>query len=152
MKKIETHLLINAPITAVWSAITAFESYPLWNSFYPFIRAKKGAGNSITVKIKPPKMMGIRLTAIIDSFAPNRLFSWKASILFTGLFERSFEISLVVKDDHTTLLTQKTTFRGILVSLLGFIIEKSAEGIKQMNEQLKSISHNPIAYTSIAFT
>src|SRR5260221_14164773 len=113
MKKFEPHLLINAPITAVWSAITDFESYPLWNSYYPFIRGKKGAGNSITEKIKPPKMMGIRMTAIIDSFEPNRLFSWKASIIFKALFERCFEISIVVKDDHTKMLTQKTTFRGI---------------------------------------
>ncbi len=48
MKKIETEIIIDAPVTTVWQVLTDFERHPTWN---PFIKAIAGQKRTLLINL-----------------------------------------------------------------------------------------------------
>src|SRR4029079_8303044 len=117
MKKIETEIAMRATPEQVWSVLTDFRSYPLWN---PFIREASGdvmTGSQLTVRIQPPGGTAMVFRPTIQQASAGQELRWLVHFLISGLFdgEHSFRIEPV--GDKDIRFRQSEQFRGVLVPL-----------------------------------
>ena len=87
MKRLRTHIEIQATAERVWQVLTNFRAFPDWN---PFIRSVDGElkeGASLKVYIKPPKGMGMTFRPTVLKVEPNAELRWTGSFLMPGVFD-----------------------------------------------------------------
>jgi hypothetical protein len=138
MKKIETEILIQAPIDLVWTVLTDFDSYPGWNPFVRSIRGIKSVGEILEVQIQPPGGNGMTFRPEVLKFDLEKEFRWKGKLLVRGVFDGEHFFILEKKGEMTTQLTHGEVFTGILVSLLSGMLTKTGDGFRLMNEAIKA--------------
>jgi hypothetical protein len=138
MKKIETEILIQAPIDLVWTVLTDFDSYPGWNPFVRSIRGIKSVGEILEVQIQPPGGKGMTFRPEILKFDLEKEFRWKGKLLVRGVFDGEHYFILEKKGEKATQLIHGEVFTGILVSLLSGTLTKTGDGFRLMNEAIKA--------------
>jgi hypothetical protein len=138
MKKIETEILIQAPIDLVWTVLTDFDSYPGWNPFVRSIRGIKSVGEILEVQIHPPGGKGMTFRPEVLKFDLEKEFRWKGKLLVRGVFDGEHYFILEKKGETTTRLIHGEVFTGILVSLLSGMLTKTGDGFRLMNEAIKA--------------
>jgi hypothetical protein len=138
MKKIETEILIQAPIDLVWTVLTDFDSYPGWNPFVRSIRGIKSVGEILEVQIQPPGGKGMTFRPEVLKFDLEKEFRWKGKLLVRGVFDGEHYFILEKKGETTTRLIHGEVFTGILVSLLSGTLTKTGDGFRLMNEAIKA--------------
>jgi hypothetical protein len=137
MQHLITSITINASADKIWSVLADFDQYPNWN---PFIRSISGdtfAGGKLKVGIQLPGKKIMNFTPTLLNFDQARLFRWKGKLFVKGLFDGEHYFRFEYIDDNTTKFIHGELFNGILVGLLGGVIEKSKGGFELMNIALK---------------
>jgi hypothetical protein len=137
MKKIETEIIISASREKVWSVLTDFKKHPDWNPFIKSIKGEKLAGKNITVYIKPPDSKGMTFKPVILKFEPNKEFRWKGKLGIKGIFDGEHYFVLEKSSDTRTRFIQGEKFSGVLVWMMGNVLNKTREGFNLMNEAIK---------------
>lgn len=137
MKTIQTEIIIDADISKVWNVLTDFENHPKWNPFIKSISGEQKVGNKITVSIQPPDGNGMTFKPRILILDQNREFRWKGRLLINGIFDGEHFFKMESLGDGQTKFIQGEKFSGILVSLMGKMLEKTKEGFQLMNEAIK---------------
>ncbi len=67
MKQMSTEIEISASSTRAWQVLTDFPSFSQWNPFIPSAQGEVKVGERLTVKMTPPKGMGMTFNfAIAD--------------------------------------------------------------------------------------
>jgi len=138
MKTIETEITIVAKPPKVWQILTDFEKHPEWNPFIRSIAGKKAVGEKLTISIQPPEGRGMTFKPVVLSYSENREFKWKGTLGVEGIFDGEHYFILSAKADGTTRLIHGEKFSGILVNLLGSMLEKTKDGFEAMNNSLKA--------------
>ncbi len=138
MKTIETEITIAAKPPKVWRILTDFEKHPEWNPFIRSIAGKKAVGEKLTISIQPPEGRGMTFKPVVLSYSENREFKWKGTLGVEGIFDGEHYFILSAKTDGTTRLIHGEKFSGILVNLLGSMLEKTKNGFEAMNNSLKA--------------
>lgn len=138
MKSIKTNIIINASIEKVWETLMDFENHPKWNPFIQNISGNTEVGNTLSVSVQPPKGKGMTFKPIVLSNIPYKEFRWQGKLLIKGIFDGEHFFILERMDNNRTYFIHGEHFRGILVSLLGNMLEKTKEGFQYMNEALKA--------------
>jgi hypothetical protein len=136
-RTIETSVLIDAPLSRVWTVLMDFEAYPSWN---PFIRSLKGEpviGTRLEVVIAPPGMKPQTFTPVVIEAAPERTFCWRGTLPIPGLFKGEHRFSLKTENAGTRF-TQSEGFSGLLVPFVGSVLEATKRGFQAMNAELKA--------------
>jgi len=144
MKKIETSILIHAPIEKVWATLTNFQEYGNWNPFIKSVKGDPAKGNQIEVFIQPDQssQKGESQKGMI--FKPQVLenngkdhFRWKGKLGIKGIFDGEHYFQLKEKGEQTEFIHGEN-FSGLLVGLLwGKIGESTKQGFEAMNQALK---------------
>lgn len=142
MKTIQTDIVIDADISIVWNVLLDFERYPTWNPFIKSITGEQSVGNKLTVSIKPPDSNGMTFKPKILTIEPNKEFRWKGKLGVTGIFDGEHYFILEPVDKNQTKFIHGEKFSGILVLLMGNMLEKTKEGFQLMNEAIKKESEN----------
>ncbi len=137
MKKIETEIIIDSNISAVWNVLTDFENHLNWNPFIKSIKGEKAVGQNITVAIKPPGGKGMTFKPVILKYEPNKEFRWKGKLGVKGIFDGEHFFILEELNKEQTKFIHGEIFSGILVSLLGNTLSKTKAGFELMNESIK---------------
>lgn len=137
MKIIETKIMINADISAVWNVLMDFEKYPNWNPFIKSIKGEQKVGEKLTVSIKPPDGNGMTFKPKILIVEPNKEFRWKGKLGINGIFDGEHYFMLELIEKNRTRFIHGEIFSGILVLLMGKMLEKTNKGFQLMNEALK---------------
>lgn len=137
MRKIKTEVIINTPPGKVWEVLTNFENHPKWNPFIKSIVGEKAVDKKITVLLKPPEGNGMTFKPIILKFEPNREFRWKGSFGMKGIFDGEHYFVLERISDNQTKFIHGENFSGILVNVVGKMLDKTRDGFVLMNEALK---------------
>lgn len=140
MKTIQTEIIIDADISTVWNVLMDFENHPQWNPFIKSIRGEKKVGNTLTVSIKPPDANGMTFKPTILILEPNREFRWKGKLFIKGIFDGEHFFKMESHSDSQTKFIHGEKFSGILVSLMGKVLEKTKDGFQLMNEAIKKES------------
>jgi hypothetical protein len=137
MKKIQTEIIINADVSKVWNVLMDFENHPNWNPFIKSISGVKVPGEKLTVLIKPPDSNEMTFKPIILKLEPGKEFRWKGKLGISGIFDGEHFFILEHLKEHQTRFIHGEKFSGILVSLLGKMLDKTKTGFELMNESIK---------------
>lgn len=135
---IETRVHIRASASRVWSVLTDFERYPQWN---PFVRAVSGdlrEGEVLSVLVQPVGGSAMRFAPQLKAVQPQKMLTWKGTLLFPGLFDGIHEFVIQPTDDGVHLFHNER-FSGCLVPVLRRILERGTRpGFVAMNEALRA--------------
>jgi hypothetical protein len=138
MKNIQTEILINTDITKVWDVLMNFDSYPKWNPFITSIIGEQKLGNRLTVSINPPGGKGMTFKPNILTLESNKEFRWKGKLGINGIFDGEHYFILEFLENDKTKFIHGEKFSGLLVSLLGKMLDKTQKGFQLMNESIKN--------------
>lgn len=133
MKNIQTDIVINADISTVWNVLLDFERHQSWNPFIKSIKGEQRVGKKLTVSIKPPDGKGMTFKPKILIVEPNKEFRWKGKLGINGVFDGEHYFILELLNKNQTKFIHGEIFSGILVSLMGNMLEKTKEGFQLMN-------------------
>lgn len=139
MHEIRTEIEIAASPEQVWSILTEFIAYPLWNPFIRSITGKVKTGERLTAFIQPTDGKGITFRPTVLVALPNQELRWLGHFLLPKIFdgEHYFQMAAISKN-HTRLI-QGEIFSGLLVPLFKSSLEGATKsGFIAMNEALKS--------------
>jgi hypothetical protein len=141
-KTIETEVTISSSSQRVWDILTDFNKYGEWNDFI----------TSITLKDAEELRVGDRLHVTVqipgggkNSFSPRVLkasrakeLRWQGTLPIPGLFTgQHYFIMVPTGASDTTKLVHGENFHGLLVPLIGGLLEKTRKGFTMMNSGLK---------------
>jgi hypothetical protein len=137
MKNIQTEILILADTAKVWDVLMNFDSYPKWNPFITSISGERKLGNRLTVSINPPGGKGMTFKPNILTLEANKEFRWKGKLGINGIFDGEHYFILEVLENDKTKFIQGEKFSGLLVPLVGKMLDKTQKGFQLMNESIK---------------
>ncbi len=138
MKNIRTEILINTDITKVWDVLMDFNSYPKWNPFITSISGEPKLGNRLTVSINPPGGKGMTFKPNILTLESNKEFRWKGKLGISGIFDGEHYFILEFLEKDKTKFIHGEIFSGLLVPLVGKMLDKTQKGFQLMNESIKN--------------
>ena len=138
MKNIQTEILINTDITKVWDVLINFESYPKWNPFITSISGEPKLGSRLTVSINPPGGNGMTFKPNILTLESNKEFRWKGKLGINGIFDGEHYFILEFLENNKTKFIHGEKFSGLLVPLVGKMLDKTKKGFQLMNESIKN--------------
>ena len=138
MKNIRTEILINTDITKVWDVLMDFNSYPKWNPFITSISGEPKLGNRLTVSINPPGGKGMTFKPNILTLESNKEFRWKGKLGINGIFDGEHYFILEFLENNKTKFIHGEKFSGLLVPLVGKMLDKTKKGFQLMNESIKN--------------
>ena len=138
MKNIQTEILINTDITKAWDVLMNFDNYPEWNPFITSISGEPKLGSRLTVSIKPPGGKGMTFKPNILTLEANKEFRWKGKLGINGIFDGEHYFILESVDNDITKFIHGEKFSGLLVPLVGKMLDKTQKGFQLMNESIKN--------------
>jgi hypothetical protein len=138
MKNIQTEILINTDITKVWDVLMNFDNYPKWNPFITSISGEPKLGKRLTVSINPPGGKGMTFKPTILTLESNKEFRWKGKLGINGIFDGEHYFILEFLENDMTNFIHGEKFSGLLVPLVGKMLDKTKKGFQLMNESIKN--------------
>jgi hypothetical protein len=138
MKNIQTEILINTDIAKVWNVLMNFDNYPKWNPFITSISGEPKLGSRLTVSINPPGGNGMTFKPNILTLEANKEFRWKGKLGINGIFDGEHYFILESVDKDITKFIHGEKFSGLLVPLVGKMLDKTQKGFQLMNESIKN--------------
>ena len=138
MKNIQTEIVIHADLTKVWDVLMNFDSYPKWNPFITSISGEPKLGKRLTVTINPPGGKGMTFKPNILTLESNKEFRWKGKLGISGIFDGEHYFILEFLEKDKTKFIHGEKFSGLLVPLLGKMLDKTQKGFQLMNESIKN--------------
>jgi len=145
--KIETELLISAPVELVWKVLTSFDEYATWNPFMVQSGVVGGGppqkGSVLRNVMKPKDNSTMKFSPTITVFEPKQELRWLGSLGCRGIFDGEHYFLLHSVDEKTTKVTHGENFCGCLIFTTcccagPLIFNNTREGFHRMNMALKS--------------
>ena len=139
MKTLETQVEIAAPPARVWAILADFAAYPEWNPFIKRISGELREGGRIEALIHPPGGSAMTFKPRVLKAEAGREFRWLGNLWVRGLFDGEHYFILEELGAERTRLTHGERFGGVLVPLLGGMIDGATrQGFEAMNAALKA--------------
>lgn len=136
MRIIENTVEIDASVDAVWRELNKTEAYGDWNPFITRLEGDFQVGSRLIVTIRPGRrQMTFRPTVV--SVESNRTVQWLGRVGVAGIFDGRHGFHLEPLANGRTRFTQRETFSGILVGVLGRVLADTEAGFAIMNEALR---------------
>jgi hypothetical protein len=137
MRTIEATTVIDAPVSAVWQVLTTGEAYSDWNPFITSVSGDLALGSRPALRLAPPGKRAMTFRPRITDASPEKGLRWIGHLVMPGLCDAEHEFLLAPSGSGGTQLVQRETFRGVLVPLLGSMVEPTREGFEAMNKALR---------------
>ncbi len=137
MKIIRVVTDIAAPVEIVWAELTAISEYATWNPFVTTFRGDLVQGSRLEIRIEPAGGRAMTFRPTITDVVEDIRLEWLGRLVVPGLFDgrHSFDLEAVGRSE--TRLTQAEEFSGILVPLMGTMLERTRAGFEAMNDALR---------------
>jgi len=133
---LESWIDIHAPVSDVWDALNDVESWEKWNSFIPMVEGKLEIGNTMKIKVVSPGMKAMLFEPTVYEIEEYKKISWGGGFLLF-VYKGIHEFILEEIDDNTTRFKQIEKFQGPIILLMKKMIQKTAIGYLNMNEEFK---------------
>lgn len=139
MHPLQTSIDIAASPTRVWSVLTDFAAYPLWNPFVRSIAGDLVPGAVLRVTVQPEGGKAMSFEPRLLTCQAERELRWKGQVLMPGLFDGEHYFQLAARAPAATLFTHGERFSGLLVPLVlrGTLKRATLAGFEAMNRALK---------------
>ena len=133
---LESWVDIHAPVSVVWDALIDVQSWEKWNSFIPMVEGNLAVGNTMKIKVVSPGMKAMIFEPTVYEIDKHQKISWGGGFLLF-VYKGIHEFILEKIDDNTTRFRQIEKFQGPIVLLMKKMIQKTALGYMNMNEEFK---------------
>jgi hypothetical protein len=137
MRTIEATTVINAPLADVWRVLIAGDQYAHWNPFIQVVSGDLAPGSRPTLRITPPGKRSSTFRPRVVQASPEAGLRWLGQLVLPRLCDADHEFRLAPTPDGRTQVTQRETFRGLLVPLLAGMLEPTRQGFEAMNSALR---------------
>ncbi len=135
MRTIHHSIDIEGAPDDIWRVLTDTGSYAEWNPFITQLSGDLAVGSKVTVTIRPgTSTMTFRPTIL--TVEAGRSLRWQGRLGVPGIFDGRHEFRLEALPAGGTRFTQRETFSGILVPLLGKVLGDTDAGFRAMNQAL----------------
>jgi len=152
-RAIETEIRINASPSAVWNVLIDFQKFPEWNTF--MIHATLPAAHQgstldstcvgkyveITMQTNPITKQTRKFSPILLRVDDSKELRWRGVFASSYLFQGEHYFLLSEESDSkggkVTKLTHGELFSGLLIPVLGSVIDETKINFQRMNEDLK---------------
>jgi hypothetical protein len=133
---LESWIDINVPASEAWDALIDMGSWGQWNSFIPSVEGKLAVGKRMKIKVVSPGMKEMIFEPEVYEIEDYQRISWGGGFL-VFVYKGIHEFILEPVDPSTTRFRQIEKFQGPIVLLMKKMIQKTAVGYLNMNEELK---------------
>jgi hypothetical protein len=147
MRKLEHVTDIQAPAATVWKVLTATGQYDQWNPFMPGLLGALRVGQRLTVTIRAGRRT-MTFRPIVTTFDEVAAIRWRGRLGLPGLFDGEHELRVEATGPGTSQFTQREWFRGVLVPLMGRILDDTDAGFAAMNAALEARARSRMARSS----
>ncbi len=137
MRTIESTTVIDAPLTDVWEVLSDGGRYEEWNPFITSVSGHLEPGARPRLRIAPPGKRAMTFRPRVTDASPDRGLRWKGHLVVPGLCDAEHEFALTSETPGRTRVTQRETFRGALMPVLGGMLEPTRRGFDAMHEALR---------------
>lgn len=138
MKKIETDIVISAPMEKVWDILMDFDKWKKWNPIVNDARGVASLGSKIQVVMRGSEGRdGQKYTATIKTFEAPRLFRWRGTMMHGALMTNDKVFELEPSEDGTRVYHAEE-FSGLMVPLFwGKMKDFVPKALNSLNQALK---------------
>lgn len=141
MRTIRTEIDIDAEPAAVWSVLADLPGYGSWN---PFIREASGQltqGTKLRLRMFPAEGRPQTFTPTVLVARENAELRWLGRFFIPGIFDGEHWFTLTAIEGGTRV-EQGERFGGILVPLVGKVVDRTERDFRALNEALKKRVEN----------
>lgn len=139
MKTIETQIMVDSNPDKIWSILTNFKEYELWNPFMIKVVGNAILGSKIEVNIKTISGKQRTYFPIITKCEINRELRWKGKSFLPGIFDGERIFVIEKSNDNKVSFLHKEVFKGLGASLVGNKLDQDLrESFVSMNKALKA--------------
>ena len=139
MKTIETMIMVDCNPDKIWSILTNFKEYELWNPFMIKVVGNAILGSRIEVNIKTISGKQRTYFPIITKCEINRELRWKGKSFLPGIFDGERIFVIEKSNDNKVSFLHKEVFKGLGVKLVGNKLDQDLrESFVSMNKALKT--------------
>ena len=147
MRELEHVTDIEAPAATVWQVLTATEQYNQWNPFMPSVIGALRVGQRLTVTIRAGRRTR-KFRPVVQAFEDGAVLRWRGRLGLPGLFDGEHELRVEATGPETSRFTQRETFRGLLVPLMGRVLADTDAGFAAMYAALDARATSRVARAS----
>jgi len=123
----------------IWSILTNFKEYGLWNPFMIKVVGNAILGSKIEVNIKTISGKQRTYFPIITKCEINRELRWKGKSFLPGIFDGERIFVIEKSNDNKVSFLHKEVFKGLGVKLVGNRLDQDLrESFVSMNKALKT--------------
>lgn len=141
MREVFTKIEIQAPADVVWSILTDFTAYHLWNPLITQARGEAVVGQRLETRAKISRGRGMVFRPLVTRVVPGRELRWFGHLLLPGLCDGEHIFEIEPSGTNCVRFVHRQIFKGLLLSLLWpFLAGKTRNGFVRMNEALKERS------------
>jgi hypothetical protein len=137
MKSIQVVTEIAAPVETVWAALSQVSTYTEWNPFITSFTGELVTGTRVEVRIAPPGARPMTFRPTVTEVTEGRCVEWRGRLLVPGIVDGRHSFRLEALEDGGTRLIQAEEFSGVLVPLMGKMLERTRAGFEAMNDALR---------------
>jgi len=139
LKTIETNIIVDSNPNKIWSILTKFEEYELWNPFMTKVVGNAILGSKIEVNIKTISGKQRTYFPIITKCEINRELRWKGKSFLPGIFDGERIFVIEETNNNRVSFLHKEVFKGLGVKLVGDKLDQDLrESFVIMNKALKA--------------
>lgn len=138
---LESWVEINTTVEKAWDALVDFESWTQWNSFIPIVKGELKVGNKMMIKVKSPGYKEMSFKPIVFEIDSGKKVVWGGGALLIG-YRGVHEFIIECINDNKIRFKQIEKFEGPIVLFMGKMINSTAIGYVNMNEEFKVLLEN----------
>ena len=138
MRSIDTRIDIDAEPEAVWATLVDFERYPEWNPFITSIEGELRVGGRLRVRLVPPGGRGMVMRPVVQTVEARLRVGWLGHLLVPHVFDGAHEFVIEARGPGASTFVQRERFGGLLVPLVGRVLDRTHQGFEAMNAALKA--------------
>lgn len=133
---LESWVDINTTVDNAWNALIDFESWGQWNSFIPVVKGEFKVGSKMMIKVNSPGLKEMSFKPTIFEIESGKKVVWGGGAWFIG-YKGIHEFIIESVDENLIRFKQLEKFEGLIVLFMSKMINKTASGYVNMNEEFK---------------
>lgn len=137
VKKLRTHIEIEAPPSAVWKVMSDLARWPEWTEVFETMSAEPRIGSRVSFRIHLGKLPVLPIQAKMREWEPDRAIAWGAGV--NGIFTGHHFFHLEPIGENQTRLTHGEDFTGIIppLTLWGPLLGTLMGTYQKLNRDLR---------------
>jgi hypothetical protein len=135
--QLRTEIEIDAPPERVWSVLTDFPHYHVWNPFITSVEGELLVGSTLTIRVSPPESSESKLRPKLLVCEAPRELRWRGHLFVKGLLDGEHFFQVEELPEGRTRFVHGEDFSGVLLRFLHRQLTEVARGFVYMNQALK---------------